>query len=457
MKKSVRIFTLLKAKIHTKEFVEEHKLSITAFLRYRLLPFPVIFLFILNLLRKSIPKELNSFSKDLNTTKTTRSAITQARTKISPQAFIKLNDVLVEEFYKDNDYLTYQGFILLAIDGSTLQLPNSPAVLEKYGCMTNNTTEVMPGARISILYDVLNDIILNACIKPYKSDEREMAIEHFEALKSLNIDLKRFLVIFDRGYPSIALMYYLSRNGINFLIRCGTGFIKEVNEVLKSKRKDQEVTIIPKRLKRIHKSQLEITRLGFEVKENIVFRVVIIELKTGEKEILLTSLLCKQTYPYKIFQKLYFKRWGVEERYKLIKSIEIENFSGKSPLMIEQDFHATALITNSHALLTREAEEEIKESQQKFSGKKYKAPLEGLKKNLFQAPRKYEYCINKKVSFEALKNEFVGVLLDPQLDVEMFCKKIKKIMSHDLIPKRPGRSFKRIRKNSRRKYHMNQR
>lgn len=125
MKKSVRIFEILKTKIHTKEFIEEYKQYPKAFLRYRLLPFPIIFLFILNLLRKSIPKELNSFCNYLQTEKTSRSAITQARAKISPQAFIKLNDILVEEFYKDNDFLTYQNFILLAIDGSTLQLPNS--------------------------------------------------------------------------------------------------------------------------------------------------------------------------------------------------------------------------------------------------------------------------------------------------------------------------------------------
>ncbi len=221
MKKSARIIGFLKAKIHTKEFIVECRLSPKAFLRCRLLPFPIIFLFILNLLRKSIPKELNSFSKDLKTGKTTRSAVTQARAKFSALAFIKLNNIFIEEFYKNDDYLTYQNFILLAIDGSTLQLPNSPEVLEKYGCMTNNTAEVMPGARISILYDVLNKIILHACLKPFTSCEREMAIEHIESLKALNVDFSRFLVIFDRGYPSIALMYYLSKNGINFLLGLG--------------------------------------------------------------------------------------------------------------------------------------------------------------------------------------------------------------------------------------------
>lgn len=441
MKKSTRIFEHLKFKIHTKDFIEEFKLSPKAFLRYRLLPFPVIFLFILNLLRKSIPTELNSFCKNAKTEKTTRSAITQARAKISSKAFIKLNNIVVEEFYKNNDYRTYKNFIILAIDGSTLQLPNSSEVLEKYGCMTNNTTEVMPGARVSIIYDILNKIVLHACLKEYKSDERDMAIEHIEALKALSVDLTKFLVIFDRGYPSVALMHYLSVNGINFLIRSGTGFLKEVNEVLNSKKRDQLITITPKRLKRITKSKNQLDRLGLKVEKDIVFRVLIIDLMTGEKEILLTSLLCKKNYPYKIFKDLYFMRWGIEEGYKLIKAIEIENFSGKSTLAVEQDFHATVLVANSHALLMLEAEEEIKETEKIF----------------LQTPKKYEYSINKKVSFDALKNEFVGLLLDPLSDVEEFCKKIKKTMKYDLIPKRPGRNYRRIRKNTRRKYHMNQR
>lgn len=455
MKKSVRIFEILKLKIHSKNFVEEFKLSPKAFLRCRLLPFPIIFLFILNLLRKSIPKELNSFCKNVKTNKTTRSAITQARAKISSHAFVKLNNILVEEFYKDNDYFNYKKFILLAIDGSSLQLPNSQEVLEKYGCMTNNTAEVMPGARISILYDVLNRIILHASLKPYDSDEREMAIEHIETLKALNIDLHKFLIIFDRGYPSIALIHYLSKNGINFLIRCGTGFIKEVSEILKSNKRDQLVAITPKRLKRIHKSKLELDRLGLEVEMDIVFRVLINKLITGEKEILLTSLR-KEDYPYSIFQELYFKRWGIEEGYKFIKAIEIENFSGKSALSIEQDFHATVLTANSQAILMLEAEEEMKIYQKNFLGSNYKAHLE-VTKDFFQTSRKYEYCINKKVSLEALKNEFVGILLDPNSDVEGFSKNIKEIMKYDLIPKRSGRSFKRIRRNTRRKYHMNQR
>ena len=69
--------------------------------------------------------------------------------------------------------------------------------------------------------------------------------------------------------------------------------------------------------------------------------------------------------------------------------------------------------------------------------------------------KKHNYEINKNVSVEALKHEFVAVLLDPYTNVEVFCKKTKDIMKEHLIPIRPGRSFKRIRKHPKKKFHMN--
>jgi hypothetical protein len=457
MKKSVRIFEVLKAKIHDKEFIKENKLTSKAFLRCRLLPFSIVFLLILNLLRRSIPKELNIFCKYFNTSRSTRSAFTQARAKISSKAYVKLNNILVEEFYKDSTVNHFKDFILLAIDGSVMQLPDVNIIIDKFGYVSNNTSQIMPSARASILYDVLNKIILNASINPYKTGEREMAIEHFEALKSLDIDLTKFLVIFDRGYPSIALMYYLTRNGINYLIRCSTGFIREVTDIYKSNERDVIIKISPKRLKQLKKTKVEMARLfpGLELKEDVVFRVLIVELNNGEKEILLTSLLCKEKYPYNMFKGLYSNRWGVEEEYKIIKAIEIENFSGKTVLAIEQDFHATILALNSHALLVLEAKEEMNESQ--YIHREYCSTEMTFVKESLQIERKYEYEINKNVSFNSLKNAYVKMLFDPESNVERFCKEIKQTMRHDLIPKRPGRSWKRICKNTRRKYHINQR
>jgi hypothetical protein len=60
-------------------------------------------------------------------------------------------------------------------------------------------------------------------------------------------------------------------------------------------------------------------------------RLVKVPLSTGEVEILCTSLLNTNKYPYEEFCSLYHYCWNHEEAYKLLKSrAELENFSGKT-------------------------------------------------------------------------------------------------------------------------------
>ena len=384
-----------------------------------------------------------SFCEYCTIDEVSRSAVTQARSKLSPQAFIYLNDVLIQEFYTDNTFKTFHGLIVMGIDGTMLELPiNSIDILNRYGFASNQTTTEVPMARASCLYDAINGITVDAILAPYCTGERSMAIQHFEKLRSSwsTENLQRILAIFDRGYPSIALIIYLVKCKIHFLMRCNTKFIKEINEVVKKGKKD---VIIEFSAKRNGAAKEELQKLfpNLDKREKISIRVIVVTLSTGEKEILLTSLLDREKYPYKIFQELYFKRWGAEENYKFYKlQLEIENFSGKSCLSVEQDFHATILAANARGLLAWEATNEIISTQANLSKIDQK---------------KYIYEINKTVSMEYLKNELVSILLDPEANIEKYCDKVKNRMKRHLIPIRPGRHFKRLRKHPRRKYHMN--
>jgi hypothetical protein len=441
MKKALYIFTVMKKHIHSEQFSNTCRIAPNVFIRQSALSCKVLFLFILNLLNRSIPKELISFCENCAVREVSRSAVTQARAKLSPKGFIELNDILLKEFYNDNTFKTFHGLTVLAIDGSTLQLPiNSPMIIEEYGCATNQTKQEVPMSRISSLYDTMNCITWDAIMSPYDASERDMAIQHFERIKSLKIiDLQSILVIFDRGYPSLELIVYLLKNDIKFLMRSNTLFLKEVNDAVNAGKSDTIVKISLKRFSSAAKTELKHLCPGIDINKIISFRVVVVVLSTGEKEILLTSLLDKKQYPYKIFLELYFNRWGIEENYKFYKvQLEIENFSEKSCLIVKQDFHATVLAANAQALLTLEAEHELscnKECKQK----------------------KYDYKINKKISMEVLKDNFVSVLLDPEGSLESFCIKTKNSIKRHLTPIRPGRSFPRIRKHPNLKYHMNQR
>ena len=49
-------------------------------------------------------------------------------------------------------------------------------------------------------------------------------------------------------------------------------------------------------------------------------RLVRVDLPSGEREILVSSLTDLEAYPTSLFADLYFQRWGVEEDYKVLKS-----------------------------------------------------------------------------------------------------------------------------------------
>ena len=139
MKTASFIFEKMKKHLHSEIFKKNNRIGPKSFLRIRLLPFAVIFLFILNLLRKSIPKERIAFCKNCEIKENfSRAAVTKARAKVSPKAFIEMNHILLKEFYNDNPFKKFHGLITMAIDGSTVELPiDSQEILNKYGCASN--------------------------------------------------------------------------------------------------------------------------------------------------------------------------------------------------------------------------------------------------------------------------------------------------------------------------------
>lgn len=113
------------------------------------------------MLTKTLQLELERFLKILKATATmqvTKQAFSKARKKFSEEAFLLLDQRLVDEFYTDNTYQTWNGYRLLGIDGSTVQLPMSKAIVKEFGGVTTqHGVVVMAMGRISALYDVLNE------------------------------------------------------------------------------------------------------------------------------------------------------------------------------------------------------------------------------------------------------------------------------------------------------------
>ena len=149
----------------SKGLVLGFKVSKNDFTRKRKQTFPGTILFMMNFLTKSLSIEIDNFISFLkhrigfsDVESFTKSAFVQSRKKIKPEVFKYLSDNLVKEFYTDNDssIKLWNGFRLLAVDGSRMTLPDTKELEQIYGRTKNQNKTGVVQARISVLYDVLN-------------------------------------------------------------------------------------------------------------------------------------------------------------------------------------------------------------------------------------------------------------------------------------------------------------
>jgi len=157
----------------------------------------------MNFLRKSLALEIFNFVKNVKVKSFSKSAFVQCRKKISPLVFKELSKVLIHEFYTDNDESVklWKGFRLLAVDGSRITLPDTKELRATYGATKNQTKSSVVQARMSVLYDVLYNYVIDGKVAPLAIGEKSLAIEHLTCTKNKD------LVIYDRGYPSFELIY----------------------------------------------------------------------------------------------------------------------------------------------------------------------------------------------------------------------------------------------------------
>jgi len=109
---------------------------------------------------------------------------------------------------------------------------------------------------------------------------------------------------------------------------------------------------------------------------------------------------------------------------RLGASLEIEKFSTKTVIGIEQDFHGLVFLSTLESIL-------IKKDEEKMGN-------ENLEKK-----RKYEYKINKSVSYTALADHIVDLLLNPDVPTSEVLDKLSRLFKNGSSPQRPGRQFKR--------------
>ena len=381
--------------------------------------------------KSSIQRELDKFFKtisrsDFNIREVTKGAFTQARAKLNPWAFQRLNDVAAGTFYEGAEYYVWHSMRVLATDGTRLVLPNHPSVIEEFGQQHFGPKADSPRslAMASMLYDVLNQITLDAQLAPYASSERDLLMQHLDKIKPGD------LLLLDRGYPCFWLLFLLKAKGIEFCVRLKDNWWLKVKDFTESNEKERIVTFaLPK------KDKKKLADFPEMQDATITCRLIKIDLPNGEKEILCTSLVDPGKYTYEEFDKLYHYRWNEEEAYKLLKSrIELENFSGKTARAVKQDFYAKVFLMTLCAAYAHPIEDKVVEE--------YKA----------DENRKFDQKINRTNAVSMTQDILIAVFLRRQFDKAL--NAFDKVVAETREIIRPGRSNPR-KKRPKQLYSMN--
>ena len=347
----------LKNILHSPQFINRHKKSENDFTRERKLPFQTLFLYFMNFIKGSYQDELDHYFKalfrlDVPINFVTKMALSLARKKLKSDAFIEFNRHLLEFFYdRFQNIKTWNGFNLLAIDGSTLKLFKYKEIREHFGVLKPNKGLACVMARISQMFDVLNKVTIDAIVSPFHVGERELFHNHM-----LNL-LPNDLLLLDRGYPAYWIFNLVISLGGNFCARISNRW-KIVQNFVES---GAQETVIDLHVSYLSKKECE--EMGLDPIP-LRLRLIRVELETGEVEVLITSLIDEQKFPHEIFMDLYHKRWPVEVDYLFMKQrIEIGNFSGTTVLSVYQDFHSKVLAKNFTWILASPAQDAIEKEE----------------------------------------------------------------------------------------------
>lgn len=123
------------------------------------------------------------------------------------------------DFYRSDEPRLWKGYLLIAIDGSKAEVPNSKDNREAFGNSGNqHSGKGQVRALVSGMYDVLNHFYLDIEIEHICISENELAKRNLKQLKKFGIR-KPVVAVFDRGYPSLEFIDFLETEGIHYLIR----------------------------------------------------------------------------------------------------------------------------------------------------------------------------------------------------------------------------------------------
>jgi hypothetical protein len=388
------------------------------FSRKRKLVFENLIYFLLHQSKKSLSINIADFLEDfpqLGICEISKQAISKARKGISVQGFAELMRVSTLKYYElCESPKTWHGYHVFGVDGTALQMPQTEQNIKEFGISTNQSGTEFAMASASILFDIMNDIIIDAQINVCNYSERKFALQHLMAFDSFTIGTKS-IILFDRGYPSFDMFRKLTEQNRLFVMRLKNS-TKALNGISTN---DAIIDYGP----------------NYPKGNSTRLRVIRIPLESDNEEVLITNIFDPQI-TIDMFKELYFLRWGVEGKYQELKNqLQLENFSGSSPLVIRQDFYITAFFSNIVSIIKKEVDLAIQEEIRHLQGR-------------------HSYQGNRGFLINRIKKHLVKMLLDLE-NATVILRRIIYTAQKVRSQIQPDRKYERKVRHKKRKHHHN--
>jgi hypothetical protein len=254
----------------------------------------------------------------------TSSALRQARQRLGPAPLRALFDLLRGPAATTaTSAVRWRGLLLTVIDGTTMSVPDTPAVRARYPKQRGNHGGAgYPTLRLSALLTCGTRSMIDAVFDPITTGELDQARVLARSLRA------GMLLLADRNYAAATLVPTLAATGADLLIRCKNG---------------RRLPIITR-----YRDGSWLSTMG-TLRVRVIDAQITIRTTEGTRTSgyrLITTLLDAHRYPASELIKTYHQRWEIETTYLELKSSILGGrvLRARTPDGIDQEVHALLTI-----------------------------------------------------------------------------------------------------------------
>lgn len=313
--------------------------------------------FIMAMEGKALKDELLEYF-DFSKNTPSSASFNQRRAQILPEAF----EFLFNEFtHVVSKPKLYQGYRLLACDGSDLNIAHNPNDEATY-FQSLADSKGFNQIHLNALYDLRTKTYIDAIIQPSrKENEYKAMCDMVDRYDSEN----KTIFIADRGYENYNIFAHISEKHQFYLIRVkdlySNGIVASAKTLLpKSKESFDEtisITLTRKQTKEVkaapekYRIIMKVTPFDYlDLYDNKFYkmnmRIVRFPISENSYECIITNLP-ETEFPSEKIKELYHMRWGIETSFRELKyAVGLVNFHAKKLDYIKQEVWARIILYN---------------------------------------------------------------------------------------------------------------